>query len=106
MRELSDAQWCFLDLLIRAKRRGVSRVNRLELLASAVPAHVKVQLVFAALTMPGELVILHGQHDFEITEAGERLFDREFGQAGAQAEPTKIADLVIALPDPSTGRLQ
>ncbi|TAA54608.1 hypothetical protein [Shinella sp. JR1-6] len=102
MANLTDAQWCVLDLLLRAKNKGVSRVNRHELLhAAAIPDAVKLQLVFAALTLAsGEYVALHGQHDFEITPAGETLFNAKFGQ------PSNIADTVIALPDGSREVLQ
>jgi len=97
MADLTDAQWCVLDLLLRAKRRGVSQVNRHELLhTAAIPDAVKLQLVFAALTLAsGDYVALRGQHDFEITPAGETLFNAKFGQ------PSNAADIVIALPDRS-----
>lgn len=102
MAELTDVQWCLLDLLLRSKRKGAPRVNRLELMnADAIPDGVKTKLVFAALTMAsGEYVTLHGQHDFEITEAGEHLFTQKF------ANPTTTADLIIALPDQSREVLQ
>ncbi|MBB3591691.1 hypothetical protein FHX08_002035 [Rhizobium sp. BK529] len=99
---LSDIQWCVLDLLLRAKRTGASRVNRLELMRSdALPDALKVKLVFTALTMAGgPFVRLHGQHDFEITDAGERMFNERIGA------PSKAADAVIALPDQSRQVLQ
>jgi hypothetical protein len=102
MTDLTDAQWCVLDLLLRAKRKGASRVNRHELLKTrSIPDGVKVQLVFAALTLAnGAYVTLHGQHDFEITPAGETLFTEKFKQ------PSKAADVVIALPDRSREVLQ
>jgi hypothetical protein len=100
--ELSDAQWCMLDLLMRAKSKGVSRVNRMELLRSeALPEMVRAKLVFTALTMSGgEYVTLHGQHDFEITPRGEEVFLSKY------ARPTSLADLVIALPDLSREVIQ
>lgn len=100
--ELTDIQWCVLDLLLRAKNKGVPRVNRMELLrSSSVLDGVKVKLVFAALGMcNGDYVELHGQHDFEITAAGEQLFLARF------AKPTSVADVVIALPDRSREVLQ
>lgn len=100
MIELSDAQWCVLDLLVKAKQCGAGRVSKLELLNAAnLPPSAKVKLVFAALTMPPDLVMLHGQHDFEITEKGEKLFDFRFGQ------PTGVAECIILLPD-RTGEAQ
>ncbi len=42
-----------------------------------------------------DYVALRGQHDFEITPAGETLFNAKFGQ------PSNAADIVIALPDRS-----
>ncbi|MDR6953848.1 hypothetical protein J2X65_003211 [Ancylobacter sp. 3268] len=102
--QLSDAQWCFLDLLVRSKQRGASRVNRHELLySSALPAVVRMRLVFAGLTMPAEFVVIHGQHDFELTEAGQRLYDLRFGRGAEPASATSIADRVIALPDLTGG---
>lgn len=107
MTELSDAQWCFLDLLARAKSKGVTRVNRLELMNSpALPDMAKVGLVWAALTMPKEFVILHGQHDFELTDAGLRVFNAKFGKGEAAAKPTAIADQIIMLPDRSREQTQ
>lgn len=102
MADLTNAQWCVLDLLLRAKRKGAPRVNRHELLQTrSIPDSVKLQLVFAALTLAGgEYVALHGQHDFEITMAGEMLFTEKFKQ------PSKVADAVIALPDRSGEVLQ
>lgn len=107
MTDLSDAQWCFLDLLVRAKSKGVSRINRMEVMNSpALPDGAKVGLVWAALTMPKEFVTLHGQHCFEITDAGLRAFNAKFGKGEAAAKPTAIADEIIMLPDRSMETLQ
>ena len=105
---LTDAQWCFLDLLVRAKQKGVDRVNRTELLYSpGLPDIVKARLVFGGLVIAdGDLVILHGTNEFEITEKGIRAFNAKFGKGDAAAQPTAIADVVIALPDRSRERLQ
>jgi hypothetical protein len=104
---LSDEQWCFLDLLMRAKNKGVSRINRHELLRSqALPDMARVKLVFAGLTIPTTLVIMHGQHDFEITDEGVRQYNAKFGTEGEPAEPTRAADMIIALPDRSREVLQ
>lgn len=102
MIELSDIEWCLLDLLLRAKRKGVRRVNRLELLKTgALPDKVKLQLVYTAMVMSnGEYVALHGQHDFEITSKGEQIFLARF------ARPSPAADSIIALPDRSREVLQ
>jgi hypothetical protein len=98
---LSDEQWCVLDLLMRAKQRGVNRINRHELLGSpSIPDMAKVKLVFAALTMPKEYVQMYGQHDFELTSAGEALHRSLFNK------PTPMADSIIALPDRSHEVLQ
>ena len=64
---LSDAQWCFLDLLMRAKSTGIDRINRMELLkSSSLPQSAALKLTFAALTIPADLVQMIGQHDFRI----------------------------------------
>lgn len=101
-RNLSDAQWCFLDLLVRARQKGVHRINRMEILNSTgFPGVAKVQLVFAGLLLAnGDLVAMHGAHDFEITDEGLRAFNEKYGS------PTRAADVVIALPDNSKGSLQ
>jgi hypothetical protein len=100
MPDLSDIQWRFLDLLMRARERGVSRISRLELLhTSQLPDGVKLKLTWAGLTMPKEFVVMHGQHDFEITAAGIQLYNLRFGKGQKPATPTKIADAVICLPD-------
>lgn len=107
MAELSDAQWCFLDILVRARRRGITRVHRHEILNSALPDAAKVQLVFGGLLIAnGDLVAMHGAHEFEITEQGLRAYNTRFGKGEAAAQPSHVADLVIALPDRSMERLQ
>lgn len=105
--ELSDAQWCFLDLLARAKSKGVDRVTRAELLATPMlPDSAKIQIVFGGLLLStGDLVTLHKSDEFEITEAGLRAFNTKFGKGEAAAKPSKIADVVIALPDRSMERV-
>lgn len=96
--KLSDEQWCLLDLLMRAKQRGVNQLNRLELLHSReLPQHAALKLTMAALLMPSDLVTWHGKHDFAITDAGASLYALRFGQ---QAKPTAVADAVICLPGP------
>jgi hypothetical protein len=101
MTDLTDSQWCALDLLARAKAKGADRDNRLELLhRSPLPDGAKVKIVFALLTMPAELVTLHGQHDFEITDEGIRVQAEKFGQ------PSAVADHVILLPDRSGETIQ
>jgi hypothetical protein len=98
---LSDEQWCVLDLLMRARVKGIHRLNRMEVLHNTtLPQGVSLKLTWAALTMPKEIVDWHGQHDFAITEAGVRLFNLRFGN-GSNPIPTKIADAVICLPGPS-----
>lgn len=97
---LSDEQWCLLDLLMRARQKGVQRLSRMELLHNtALPQGASVKLAWAALTMPEEIVTWHGQHDFEITEAGAQLFNLRFGN-GSNPTPTRVADAVIYLPGP------
>ena len=98
---LSDEQWCFLDLLMRSRQKGINKINRLELLHSqSLPQHAALKLTFAALTMPRELVTMIGQHDFSITESGVSLYNLRFGSAAKPATPTHIADNVICLPGP------
>ena len=99
MNDLSDAEWCFLDLLVRAKQKGVGRVNRREILhSSALPQAAAMKIVWAGLTLANtDLVDMHGQHDFEITPAGEDAFRLRFGPKVA---PTKVADVAICLPGP------
>ena len=94
---LSDEQWCFLDLLMRAKERGIDRLNRMEVLHSpSLPQGAAIKLVWAALTIPKELVTMIGKHDFQITDAGASLYRLMFGQ---KVTPTQVADHVICLPD-------
>lgn len=93
---LSDAQWCVLDLLMRARQKGVHRLNRMEILSAGLPTEAAVKLTFAALTVPSDLVKWVGAHDFAITEEGISLYRLRFG---ARAKPTAMADQVIALPD-------
>ncbi|WP_267550290.1 hypothetical protein [Rhizobium rhizogenes] len=102
MAELPDVQWCVLDILMRAKQKGIIKVNRHEMLYSeGLPAAIRAQLVFNALLMSnGELIRLVGA-DFEITEKGAQTYNLKFGKRGEMPEPTKIGDLVIALPDRS-----
>ncbi|WP_354265379.1 hypothetical protein [Bradyrhizobium sp. JR18.2] len=89
-----------LDLLMRARQKGVHRLNRMEVLHNAtLPQNASVKLTWAALTMPKELVTWHGQHDFSITEAGAQLYNTRFGH-GSNPTPTKVADAVICLPGP------
>jgi hypothetical protein len=99
---LSDEQWCVLDLLMRARQKGVSRLNRMEVLQNSVlPQAVSIRLTWAALTMPKELLTWVGQHDFAITDSGVSLFNLRFGGKGGQpATPTVVADNVICLPGP------
>lgn len=102
--ELNSAQWCVLDLLIHARNRGVYLLNRLELLSSnALPLEARLKLAFAALTVPDDLVVWEGKHDFKITDAGISLYKLKFGE---QAKPSEIAGEVFALPDRSAERLQ
>lgn len=102
---LSDAQWCFLDLLMRARAKGVDRLNRLELLnTKSIPQEAAMKLTFAALIMPNELVHMVGQHDFQITDEGVSLYNLRFGKGAQPATPTEIADHVIYLPGPADNR--
>lgn len=93
--DLSSAQWCVLDLLMRARQKGVHRLNRLEIAANkAIPQGAALKLMWAALTMPNGLVVWTGQHDFSITPAGVELFNSKFKR------PTEVGDQVICLPGP------
>jgi len=97
--KLSDEQWCFLDLLMRARATGIHKISRMEILHSpSLPQGAALKLIFAALTMPADLVAMHGQHDFSITEAGASLYSLRFGNDMKPATPTQIADAVIYLP--------
>ena len=90
-----------LDLLMRARQKGIQRISRTELLHShALPQSVLVKLTWAALTMPEDLVTWHGQHDIAITEKGVAHYNFRFGKGTAPAQPTEIADSVICLPGP------
>ena len=102
IQDLTDIQWCALDILLRAKQKGCAIVSRKELLhASALPDAVKVKLVFAMLVMPDGLVNHHG-NDFEISPAGESLYMLKHGTKGA----SRIPDTIISLPDRSHEVLQ
>lgn len=99
--DLSDEQWLVLDLLMRARKKGVKTLNRLEVLNSpSLPQGAALKLTFAALTMPAELVQWIGQHDFSITGAGATIYNLRFGKGTKDPEPTTIADSVIYLPGP------
>jgi hypothetical protein len=96
MIELSDAQWCVLDLLMRARERGVGELHRLELTNSQeIPAGLAVKLVFAALTIPDCVVSWTGEHTFAITPQGIDMFRQRFG------DPSPMADAIVGLPDPA-----
>ncbi len=104
---LTDEQWCFLDLLMRAREKGAHRLNRMEILHSpSLPQHAALKLTFAALTMPKEIVTMIGQHDFAITDAGVSLYNLRFGKGQKPAKPSQIADHVICLPDLSQSARQ
>jgi hypothetical protein len=95
MKELSDVDWLVLDLLMRAKQKGINRLSKTELLYNeSIPSGVRVKLAWAAMVMDTSLISWHGQ-DFAITERGEKLFNAMF------KKPTTMADVVIALPDRS-----
>lgn len=99
--KLSDEQWCFLDLLMRARERGIAKLNRMEVLSSpSLPQGAAIKLVWAALTMPSDIVTMIGQHDFAITAAGASLYNLRFGRGAQPATPTQVADAVIYLPGP------
>lgn len=102
MSELSDEQWCVLDLLMRSRKQGVSAINRHELLRNAtLPQGVSVKLLWAALTMPADVIKwTASQQDFSITERGAALYNFRFGKGKEPATPTQIADAVICLPGP------
>jgi hypothetical protein len=102
---LSDAQWCVLDLLMRSREKGVHSLNRMEMLSSGIlPTGAAMKLTWAALIMPPRLVKWTGKHDFAITDEGVSLYKLRFGN-GADPKPTEIADHVICLPD-MTRRVQ
>ena len=99
---LSDEQWCVLDLLVRARQKGIRKVSRMELLHSPqLPQNASMRLTWAALTMSKELVGMEGQHDFVLTDDGVTLYNLRFGKGAKPATPTAIADSVIYLPGPS-----
>lgn len=93
---LSDEQYLVLDLLMRARQKGVHSLNRMEMLHSSLPQMAAVKLTWAALTMPKDLVTWTGQHDFSITEAGVQVYNLRFDTP----KPTAMADAVIYLPGP------
>lgn len=98
--DLSDPQWLVLDLLMRSRQTGVSRLNRQEMLTSpTLPQGAAIKLTWAALTMPKDLVNWVSHNDFEITEAGVQLYNLRFGN-GSDPQPTQVADAVICLPGP------
>jgi hypothetical protein len=100
MNDLTDVQWCVMDLLMRARQKGIHRLNRIELLHSkGIPQGASLKLTFAALTMPKEFVTWVGQHDFAITDAGVQFYNLRFGN-GSNPQPTEVADSVIYLPGP------
>lgn len=97
--ELTEAQWCVLDLLVGSRQKGVMMVNRLEILNNRLlPDGIKLKLAFAALTMPKEFLTWHGEHDFSITPAGEAVFAMRY------PGPSEAAERVICLPGPDQTR--
>lgn len=95
--KLSDEQWLVLDLLLRAKERGINRLTKDELLfSSKLPQAAAIKLVWAALTMPADLITWHG-NEFAMTDSGVSAFKLRFGR---KVKPTEIADAVICLPGP------
>jgi len=104
MNDLTDAQWLLLDLLLRAKERGLASINRMELLnAQRLPETARLKLVFGALTMPPGLITITGlgAHEFAITDAGTQLYRTRFGRGTTPPAPTRVADEVIHLPGPT-----
>lgn len=93
---LTDEQWCMLDLLMRARQKGVPAISRREILESDLPAGVRVRIVFQALLIPLELME-EKPEGFVISEAGAEFFNQRFPMG-----PTHIADAIIALPDGSS----
>lgn len=108
MIELSDVQWVTLDLLMSARKRGVTKLNRTEILFahdSKIPVGLRVKMVMAALLMPKDIIHWHpGEQDFSITEKGAAFYNAKFGKVEkdkiTDPEPTGIAELVICLPGP------
>jgi hypothetical protein len=93
--DLSDEQWCLLDLLHHASEKGSPVIHRSELLQSAdIPQMAAVKLTWAALTMPDGLVQWTGKDTFKATERGLAAFRFRFGR-----KPSPVADAVICLPD-------
>lgn len=100
---LTDEQWCLVDLLMRSRQRGIHSINRMELLHSpALPQGAALKLTWAALVMPKELVAWKGQHEFSITEDGVSLYNLRFGSNAGN--PSHVADAVICLPGPEAYR--
>lgn len=99
---LTDEQWCVLDLLMRAREKGVQRLHRRELLYSQnLPQTAAVRLVWAALTMPKDIVDWHSHYEFSVTEGGAALYNFKFSQGqSVTAKPSRLADEVIYLPGP------
>ncbi|SRR5258708_24904968 len=99
--ELSDEQYLVLDLLMRARQKGVLALNRVEVLESpSLPSGAKIRLVWAALTMPKGLLTWLDHHNFAITDEGVAVYNLRFGTASGAPEPSMIADAVICLPGP------
>lgn len=93
---ISDDQWCLLDLLVSAKRKGVMHLKRAEVLGNEkLPASARVRLVWAALTMPGELIVEEA-FGFRVTAEGEQVFNLRFDK-----KVSGLAETVICLPDHS-----
>lgn len=92
---LTTVQWCLLDLLMRARQKGVHQLNRLELVnTTGLPQGLLLNLAWTALVMPTDLVKWHDKHNFSITEQGIAVFNLR------ARKPTAVADSVIHLPGP------
>lgn len=101
--ELSDEEWCVLDLLMRSKELDVPFLTRQHILSSeALPDGVKVKLTFKLLTLSGSPWVHHEKagDKFSITEAGAQLYTARFGKACKTLHASPALD-VICLPDQS-----
>lgn len=106
--EFRDIEWATLDLLMSARKRGINKLNRTEILFaqnSKIPTVLRAKIVMSALLMPKDIIHWHpGEQDFSITEKGAALYNAKFGKVEkdkiVEPVPTEIVDLVICLPGP------
>lgn len=100
--ELTGVQWMVLDLLASAGHAGYPYVHRQQILnSSKISDTAKARLVWAALTMPDDLIDIRNKDEFHLTELGKAALAMRFGFVrgdGIENPTGPGADLVLDMP--------